>query len=279
VSRVSAVVVTWRAGVHAAACLDRIAEVEPELDVVLVDNESEPAALGRLLDGRGRVEAVPLARNTGLAGGANAGIERAFADGASHALLLNDDVLLEPGCVAALLESAGDGAAAAPTIDAPGAEAFAGAAIDWRRGFGRHEPGALDYLTAAALLVPVGVWERVGPFDASLFLYYEDVDWSLRARAAGVPLRVASAARASHVGGASTGGGAGPTWGYYSTRNRLRLLEARRGRGVARREAAGTALRALGRLAIGPQRGVARAKLRGVGDYLAGRSGQGPYPR
>ena len=74
-------------------------------------------------------------------------------------------------------------------IEAPGADAFAGGRLD-ARGFGRHEPGALDFLTGAALCLPRAAWERVGPFDERLFLYYEDVEWCLRARAAGFALRV-----------------------------------------------------------------------------------------
>ena len=104
----AAVVVAWRAGERAATCLDRLAEAAPGVARVLVDGESDPDALARLLASRPGVEAVPLAHNPGFAGGANAGVERAFAQGASHALLLNDDVLVEPGCVEALVAAAGE---------------------------------------------------------------------------------------------------------------------------------------------------------------------------
>ena len=48
-----------------------------------------------------------------------------------------------------------------------------------------------DYLSGACLCISRAAWERVGPFNEELFLYYEDVDWCLRARALGVPLTVA----------------------------------------------------------------------------------------
>src|SRR5436305_249407 len=82
----------------------------------------------------------------GYAAGANSGLAHAFAGGAEHALLLNDDVLVEPGCADALAAAAGADTCTAPVIDAPGADAFGGGAIDWRRGFGVHREGALDYL-------------------------------------------------------------------------------------------------------------------------------------
>jgi GT2 family glycosyltransferase len=268
-----AVVVTWRANGAASACLDSLGGVA----TVLVGNESDPAALTALAARREGVEPLALADNLGFAGGANAGLDRAFARGATHALLLNDDVRLEAGCLDALLATACDDALASPVIDAAGADAFAGGALD-ARGFGRHVAGALDFLTGAALMIPKDVWERVGPFDERLFLYYEDVEWTVRAHRLGVSLRLAPGAFAWHDAGSSSGGGEGATWAYYSTRNRLWFLESERGRGLAVREAANTAARTALRAAIGP-RDVAGAKLAGTRDYLRGRLGKGPYPR
>jgi GT2 family glycosyltransferase len=269
-----AVVVTWRANGDASACLDSLDGVA----TVLVGNESDAAALAALAAGREGVESLALADNRGFAGGANAGLARAFAGGATHALLLNDDVRLDGGCLEALLATAGDDALAAPVVDAAGANAFTGGALDPRRGFGRHVPGALDFLTGAALMIPRRVWERVGPLDERLFLYYEDVEWTVRARRLGVALRLAPGAFAQHDAGSSSGGGEGATWAYYSTRNRLWFLERERGRAAAVREAANTAARAALRAAVGP-RDVAGAKLAGTRDYLRGRLGKGPYPR
>jgi GT2 family glycosyltransferase len=273
VSEPVAVVVVYEAAEHAAACLDRLAAVAPSTSAVVVANGGRSPAVVRLADGRPQVELLVPEVNLGFAGGANAGIGRAFAGPATHALLLNDDVLLEPGAVEALVASAGPDGAAAPRIEAPGSEAFDGAEIDWRRGFGRHVPGRLDYLTGAALCIARAAWERAGPFDERLFLYYEDVDWSLRARAAGVPLRL-SDARATHAVGSST---SGAVHAYYSTRNRLWFLERERGRPVARREAVRTAARAAVRGMVAP--GVARARLEGVADWARGRMGRRRYPR
>ncbi len=272
----AAVVVAWRAGERAGECLGRIAEVAPELRLVLVDNEAGSGAGVAAPDG---AEIVRLSDNRGFAGGANAGLERAFGAGASHVVLLNDDVLVAPGCIAALITAAGDGGAASPRIDGPPGVAFAGGELELVRGFGRHVEGALDYLSGACICFSRGAWEAVGPFNEELFLYYEDVEWSLRARALGVPLRVAQDARAAHSGGASSGGGEGETWAYYATRNRLWLLEVERGARVARREAARTSFRARVRAVQPARRAVSQAKLAGVKDWSARRMGRGPWPR
>jgi GT2 family glycosyltransferase len=273
---VAAVVVAWRAGERAGACLHRLAEVAPGATRVLVDNEGGEFGGSDVPAG---TIVVRLSDNRGFAGGANAGLERAFGDGATHVLLLNDDVLVEQGCAEALVSAAGDGGAASPRIDGPPGVAFAGGELELVRGFGRHVDGARDYLSGACLCIARGAWDVVGQFNEELFLYYEDVEWCLRARSLGVPLTVALDARAAHSGGASSGGDKGETWAYYSTRNRLWLLEIERGARVAGREAAKTRMRARMRAVQPARRAVARAKLAGVHDWSARRMGRGPWPR
>ena len=274
---VAAVVVAWRAGERAGACLGRLADVAPAAQLILVDNE---AGDGSGVDAPEDTVVVRLADNRGFAGGANAGLMRAFLDGAEHAVLLNDDLLVEPGCVQELVAAAGEGGAASPRIDGPPGFAFAGGELELERGFGRHVDGANDYLSGACLCISHTAWERVGPFDEELFLYYEDVDWCLRARALGVPLTVALDAHAAHSGGASSGGEQGETWAYYSTRNRLWLLEIeRQGARKARREAARTSFRARLRAVQSARRAVARAKLAGVRDWSERRMGRARGPR
>ncbi|HEY3613658.1 MAG TPA: glycosyltransferase family 2 protein [Gaiellales bacterium] len=272
----AAVVVAWRAGERAGACLRRLAEVAPEVRRVLVDNE---AGDGSGVDAPDDTTVTRLSDNRGFAGGANAGLALAFGDGAAHAVLLNDDVLVEPGCVEALVAAAGGSGAASPRIEGPPGIAFAGGELELKRGFGRHVEGATDYLTGACICFSRSAWAAVGPFDEQLFLYYEDVDWCLRARALGVPLSIARTASAVHSGGASSGGEQGETWAYYATRNRLWVLEQQRGARAARREAARTSVRARLRSVQSTRRAVARAKLVGVRDWSERRMGRGPWPR
>jgi GT2 family glycosyltransferase len=215
--------------------------------------------------------------NRGYAGGANAGIRLALARGADVVVLLNDDVEIDVARIRCLAGEADPLVAVAPrlTADAPD-DAFAGGALQWRHGFGVHVEDARDFLTGAALAVHRSTWDRVGLFDESLFLYYEDVDWSLRARAAGVELRVADVV-AHHAGGASSGGTSGATWAYYFTRNRIRIVARYRGRAAAIRAWCWTLLWTLGYVRDDRRRLIA-AQLRGLRDVALGRSGRGPYP-
>jgi GT2 family glycosyltransferase len=71
---------------------------------VVVDNGSheDVEALVREAFGPDFCELVVMGRNTGSAAGFKSGIERAMASGSEFILLLDDDNVLEPGCVAAL---------------------------------------------------------------------------------------------------------------------------------------------------------------------------------
>ena len=78
--------------------------------------------------------------------------------------------------------------------------------------------------TGAAMLVPRRVLEEVGPLDRELFLYVEDVEWSLRALEAGYRIYLVPGARALHAVSMAMGGDEhSPATAYYLARNTLEV--------------------------------------------------------
>jgi GT2 family glycosyltransferase len=232
--KVAAVVLSWNGREDTLACL-RSLEGQGA-DVIVVDNASEDGS-AEAVSG---VELIRNERNLGYAGGMNVGIRAALARDADAVLLLNNDVELEPGAVAALAAAADGAGAVCPLItfaDDPERVWYAGASFDPRRGyngrqrgFGEHasrftEPSRTDRACGAAMLLPRTALERVGELDEGLFAYQEDTDWSLRATETGLPLRVEPAARVRHKVSATTGGEGSPTALYYSVRNTLAVCE------------------------------------------------------
>src|SRR5262249_3927309 len=69
------------------------------------------------------------------------------------------------------------------------------------------------YLTGCCLLATRVAWQRVGELDERYFLYAEDTDWCLRARAAGFRLLFVPTARLWHKVSASSG--AASPWKIY----------------------------------------------------------------
>jgi GT2 family glycosyltransferase len=82
------------------------------------------------------------------------------------------------------------------------------------------------------MLVPRNIVEQLGAFDPDLFFLYEDVDWSLRMRAAGLRIWFEPRARVWHRVAASQGGRElTPTTLYYGTRNHLAVCDRHAPRG------------------------------------------------
>jgi GT2 family glycosyltransferase len=290
--RLGVVVLSWNGREDTLACLRSLAEVcyEP-LDVVVVDNGSSDGSADAVAAEFAAVELVRSERNLGYAGGMNLGAERALARGADLVLLLNNDTVVAPDALGALVEEAVRRPGAAglcPVVyftDPPDAIWYAGARFDPRRGYqGRHLQeapagvAATERACGAALLVPAGTIAELGLFDEELFAYAEDADWSLRAREAGHELLVVPAARVWHHVSSATGGEGSAGALYYSVRNVLAVCErhAPLGRiGTWRRRAVVVGAHTAMALRH-PSRERLRAIREGYRDFRRGRFGPRP---
>jgi GT2 family glycosyltransferase len=181
---------------------------------VVIDNGSATPE-GRLLaEEFGQpVDTISLSPNRGVAGGYNAGIDWAMSRGASHVLLLNNDVLatdidLIPKLIAATSPSV---AAVGPlTQNSDGSIFSAGGRVSLWTGVASHDrtpaadgPYIAKWLDGPCLLISLEAVADVGPFDESLWMYWEDVEWCLRAGRFGWECRVQPAARIVHLRGAT----------------------------------------------------------------------------
>jgi GT2 family glycosyltransferase len=231
--RLIAVVLNWNGGDDTLAALGSLEGIE----AICVDNASTDGS-DRVVEERfPGVEVLRTGANLGFAGGSNAGIMRALERGADWVLLLNSDAVAEPGLADALARAAESrpdaGLLACTILEMNGTTVqYAGASFNARFGYsGRVSttvPGALidvDRADGAALAVSRAAVERAGPLDESLFMYVEDVEWSLRIRAAGFAVVLVPDARVRHKGSASTGGSASTTNLYYDTRNTIVVAE------------------------------------------------------
>jgi GT2 family glycosyltransferase len=278
--KVVAVVLSWNGREDTLACL-RSLEGE-QVDVIVVDNASQDGTAEAVTG----AEVIRNERNLGYAGGMNVGIRRALERGADAVLLLNNDVEVEPGAIAALAAALDGAGAVCPLIvfaDDPARVWYSGARFDPRRGYnGRHRTDRLESaaeterICGAAVLIPRGVLDRVGVFDEELFAYVEDADWSLRARGLGLPLLVDPGGRVRHKVSASTGGEGSPGALYYSARNLPAVCERHAPLGPAgtwRRRLVTIGALLAQALAGGRRREGVRAVLEGWRDFRRGRFG------
>jgi GT2 family glycosyltransferase len=241
--RVCAVVLGWNGREDTLECLRSLGRATyPKLAVTVVDNASSDGSPDAVASEFPSVRLIRLSENRGFAGGVNVGVAEALQQGADHVLLLNNDATVATDFLEPLVEaaSAPDVAAACPQILHAGGRTiwYAGATYDPRRGHqGRHtgfgqEPLARTsppYKTGracgGAMLIPHAAFERVGLLDEALFAYGEDVEWSIRARDAGLEIVVVPASIVYHRVSAATGGASSPTSLYYALRNGLVVAE------------------------------------------------------
>ena len=194
---VSIVIPTY--GEHAVTrqCLASLAVSDPDLpiEVIVVDDAySESLDVSSLLVNGVRV--IRNEQNLGFLRSCNKAMASARGD---YLLLLNNDTLVHPGALEALLstfedhESAGAVCAQLRCEDGSLQEAGGivwrdGSAWNWGRGEDPRDPRfsytrEVDYGSAAALMVERALWERIGGFDESFApAYYEDTDFCFSVR-------------------------------------------------------------------------------------------------
>lgn len=176
--------------------------------------------------------------NAGFAAGNNLGIRCALASGSDAIWVLNNDTVVDTGCLSAMLNELERDA----TVGAVGSVAFdmahptivqlwGGSHVDMVLGVAPHirrptELRALNMLSGVSALFRASALRQVGLFDERFFLYWEDADLSFRLRSAGWRLAVAADARLWHHESASLGGTASATRDQYYNRS-LRLFYAK----------------------------------------------------
>jgi GT2 family glycosyltransferase len=234
--RIGVVVLNWFTEEATSRCLTSVLAsqgVAPRIYVI--DNGSKPYLRERLERDFPMVNFLGERRNIGFAAGANLGAKRALQDGCSTILFLNNDSTLSPDCLRKLVETHGE--VVDPLILSPDGQRiwFNGGSISFT-GKGRHrdfgkslrvisvQPSeeAIEFATACVMLVRRVVFEKIGHLDERFFAYSEDLDFSLRARQAGLRLVIRRDARAFHDQSLSVRRNVG-RWArdYYVLRNAI----------------------------------------------------------
>lgn len=196
-------------------------------DVIVVDNASHDGTAAMVAEQFPQVRLLANRQNVGYGRGLNQGI--AIASGA-YLLVLNQDIVLRPGALRALVQCAEQhpeaGVVGARLEYADGrfqhsafrfpdaAQAFFGffdglVPLDSEPN-GRYPAAAYDqefaaeHLLGACLLFRRAALEQVGVFDPRFFMYYEETDLCWRLLKAGWQNYYTPDARVMHVSAAST---------------------------------------------------------------------------
>lgn len=249
------VVVTYHSRDLVPALLAGIPDaVGPHLThaVVVADNDSRDGTVAEVERAEPSATVVAMGRNAGYSAAINAAVEA--GPPARSIAVLNPDMRLDPGSLAALHRALGDGIGITaprlrdtdgrlahslrrrPTVLRALGEAVLGGSRSgrWpalgeveRRPEAYEQAHDVDWASGCALMIDAACAADVGAWDESFFLYAEEIDYCLRAADAGWRVRYVPDATAVHVGGESHDD---PRLWTMSVLNKARLHARRTGR-------------------------------------------------
>ncbi|HEX8911137.1 MAG TPA: glycosyltransferase family 2 protein [Humisphaera sp.] len=243
--RLLVVILNYRSASLCIDCLRSLAPevaANPGTRVVVADAPSGddsptriPAAIGENAWG-GWCEFKALEKNGGFAYGNNEALRPYLADGADkpeYVLLLNPDTVVRPGAVPALvafMDGHPQAGIAGSRLEHPdgrpqiSAFRFPTVLSEIEAGLrlgpvskllkkrvvalpvpAGTEPVRTDWVAGASMIVRREVLETVGLLDDGYFMYFEEVDFCLRAARAGWPCWYVPASRVVHLVGQSSG--------------------------------------------------------------------------
>jgi N-acetylglucosaminyl-diphospho-decaprenol L-rhamnosyltransferase len=236
------VIVNYRTAKLVVECLGSL-EVEvhshPGAAVTIVDNASgdgSAEAISAAIAQRGWsswATLLPSPLNGGFSSGNNFAVRPALAS--DHApdyfWLLNPDTLVRPGALQAFIDFmnthpkagiCGGSLESEEGLLWPFAFRFPSLLSEVERGFSfsltsrllsrwkvvrpmNDYPQRVDWVAGASFVVRRSVFETIGLMDDSYFLYFEETDFCLRARRAGIECWYVPDSRVMHISGQSTG--------------------------------------------------------------------------
>lgn len=194
-------------------CIESIrSQTYQPLEVLVVDNASTDGTENWAAESHPEISYFRIAEQISFAKAINYGVEQAQGE---YILLLNPDTKLEADAVAKMYERIGDSADCAAVaakikfLWAPGFLNGLGnrvGAFSWGEdiGLGHLDLGQFDGWDElpsscfAAAMISKRIWGEVGPADEKFPMYYEDSEWSYRARGKGYRILAAPEAIIYH---------------------------------------------------------------------------------
>ncbi len=198
--------------------------------IFVADNGSPDKTRENIVKNFPSVTLLPMKENSGFGAANNAGIALAKNSGEhfDSIFILNNDTRIPPKTIERLQSdlSKNPNAIIVPQLqnadgsiqknwfsEIPPVQFFLNAfrtessAARYVHGTTEPVPGLpfqkAQWTNAAAWMMTLETWEKVGPFDEKFFMYYEDVDWAFRARAKGVHFFIDTETPIVHLGGGS----------------------------------------------------------------------------
>ena len=210
--KVAIVIVNYNNASDTLACIESLEKLKAGKDkiiTILVDNASLDDSVKIISKRFPKIKVIRSPSNKGFAGGNNLGIKLALKNGAGYIFLLNNDTLVkDKRLIEKLIKPQLDLAAPVVKFRRKGKFFYDfGGKIDFLFGRNYHLESdnkwarwlvKPDYISGVAMMIRARVFRRIGFLDEKYFMYYEDVDFCIRAKKAGYKLGSVNGAAIFH---------------------------------------------------------------------------------
>ncbi len=210
--KIFVVILNFNGALTLPACLNSVFQSDyPNFEIIVVDNDSKDGSFEQAKSSFSRLHFIKNSKNLGFSQGNNVGIRFALEKFADYIFLLNNDALIKKDTLSLLEKTAKKNLTAgiiSPLIMQNNNEDvwFAGGEIQWKKMRAVHidavildKPYLSQYLSGCAMLIRKDVFREIGLFDERFFLYYEDADFSLRAKKANFDLLIDPSIKIKHL--------------------------------------------------------------------------------
>lgn len=219
-------------------CINSCLALKGRYQIILVDNCSPDKSYQQIKVNNTEVVLLENPENLGYAGGNNAGIRYALEHDADYILVLNNDTIVPSNLLEVLkseIEKDKTIGTISPVIFCQNGKDiwYAGAEINYSNGDTTHISNQdhfftsiyeTDYVSGCAMMASAETFKKIGLFNERYFLMYEEVDWCLRARDAGLKCVVTNKTSITHLVSSSTVVGSA-IYDYYTCRNSFWLIK------------------------------------------------------
>ncbi len=206
----------------------------PNYKVWLVNNALKPKHTRIIKELYPEVLILEPKQNRGFAGGINLALSHSWQWKPDYFLILNNDVRLKDKVLKQLVEFAlkNERAGVVGPLVWEGEEntlvPVCGGRIRpfwfWcQKNFRIGDSCEVDFVSGCVFLLKREVVEKVGKWDERFFMYWEEIDYCLRAKKKGFKIYCAVDVQAYHRGQQGTGY-LSPSYVYYMTRNHLLVV-------------------------------------------------------
>ncbi len=194
-------------------CIESIENSKSPYRSLIVVNNDPLIEISKMLDKKSKRIYINTGANMGFAAGVNRGITYALDHGADYIALANNDTTATSDFITPVIELFEQNpkvGIASPVIafKKNSTQYFdMGGNINTYTGKTYHtntqkieasQPYSVQYVSGCCMIIKRAVLERIGLFDVDFFLYYEDVDFCLRATAQGFSVFVVPSAIITH---------------------------------------------------------------------------------